>query len=187
MKYELITALLIILIIGCTASNTGNNTNVNVSKWSAKVNALGEPTYQDVNVTSGFVILPFPGLAYNGLRSGFEAFYSTNKDYTFAIYVTPNVNNSGRTYAQVKTDINQKYNYFSSLTCVDVTSSTWLTQAQVFSCTYTDSTNNINYKSVIFYKNQAFIETILSVWGTTPLSNYEYLFDEFNQKAVSWN
>ena len=192
----LVLVLLIFVLLGCTSSGPSSDNNLNNSQnasssvganqWSDKVAALGEPTYSTVTIANGYQILPFPGLTYAGLRDGYQSFYATNKDYTFAIYAVPSVVNAGKSYADVKTDAVTKYSIYADLKCNDISSGGWLTSAQVFECTYYIAQINANYKSTFFYKNNSYIETILAVRGTT-LGTYEYVFDEFNQKAVQWN
>ncbi len=191
--FVLVVLVSVLFLFGCTTSSsdqgaTSSADNVSAtSQWSKEVAALGNPSYEKINVAAGYEILPFPGLTYSGLRDGYQAFYATNKDYSFAIYASPAVvNATGKDYAQVKAGIMQKYGVYSNLTCTDLQSANWLTQAKVFECSYFASQINVQYKSTIFYKSNEYVETILSVWGTSPLSSYEYIFDEFNQKAVSW-
>ncbi len=185
----------LLLFLGCTSSpsqtNTGSsqnslvNSNNSSSNWSAKVAALGEPIYEKVTISSGYEILPFPGLTYNGLRDNWQAFYATNKDYTFAIYASPSIIKNAGTYDEVKQKVMKEYSaYSSSLKCDDISTSGWLTSTKAFSCTYVYS-DYISYKIVTFYRDSSYIQTNLSVWGTS-LQEYTYLFDEFNQKAVSW-
>jgi len=188
--------LFVFVLLGCTSSGPSDNTTIQnpqnalnsnqAKQWSDKVAALGDPTYQTVTISSGYKILPFPGLTYAGLRDGYQSFYATNKDYTFAIYTSPSVINAGKSYAEVKADAVQKYSVYADLKCNDIPSSGWLTSAQVFECTYYIAQINANYKSTFFYKNNSYVETMLAVWGKT-LGTYEYIFDEFNPKAVEWN
>ncbi|MBN2127251.1 MAG: hypothetical protein JW703_02550 [Candidatus Diapherotrites archaeon] len=192
-KIILILAILLIgfFLFGCTentTNTTNNNQNLsNESQWSSAVAELGNPTYKEVEIESGYKILPFPGLAYNGLRDGWQAFYATNSDYSFAIYASPSVNINAGTYEEVKQKVKDEYSpYSDNLSCADNTNINWLTKAQVFTCEYSYQ-GTINYKIVTFYKNNSYIKTSLSVWGGYPLNDYVYIFDEFNQKAVSWN
>lgn len=190
--FILIVVLLLFLFLGCTSSPSQTNTIssqntaiVNSSNWSAKVAALGQPIYEKVTISSGYEILPFPGLSYNGMRDNWQSFYATNKDYTFAIYASPSVIKNAGTYDEVKEKVMKEYAaYSASLKCEDISTSGWLTNVQAFSCFYVYS-DYISYKIVTFYRDSSYIQTDLSVWGTS-LQEYTYLFDEFNQKAVSW-
>lgn len=74
--------------------------------------------------------------------------------------------------------------YSSSLQCVDISTSGWLTNTKAFSCQYVYS-DYISYEIVTFYKDNSYVQTDLSVWGNS-LQSYTYIFDEFNAKAVSW-
>jgi hypothetical protein len=176
-----------IFLFGCTSTQENQAlSNEVVQKWSEKVSALGEPIYEKVTIASGYEILPFPGLGYNGLRDNYQAFYATNNDYTFAIYASPSVVSTTKSFEEVKEELKAKYtSYGSNVVCQDISSTNWLTKAQTFKCNYYLSSINADYKSVIFYRDNKYIETILGVWGTS-LGTYEYIFDEFNQKAVSW-
>ncbi len=178
----LCSLFLILFISGCTQTN-----EINDSQWSKEVSELGDPTYQKVVVSSGYEILPFPGLEYNGLRDNYQAFYAKNKDNNFAIYTSPSIINTEKSYEELKKELNEKYIlYGKNVTCSDISTNTWLTQARAFKCTYYLDSINVEYKSVIFYKEKNYIETQIGVWGTS-LGKYEFIFDEFNQKAVSWN
>jgi hypothetical protein len=178
------------LLLGCTEENQNNSTEVNklndqAQQWSQEVIALGEPTYDTIDIETGYKILPFPGLEYNGFRDNWQAFYAANQDYTFAIYASPEIIENAGTYEEVKQKAINEYNlYSSSLKCEDISTDGWLTQAKAFSCSYVYS-DYISYKIVTFYKDSKYIQTNLSVWGTS-LQDYEYIFDEFNAKAVSW-
>jgi hypothetical protein len=180
----LITTL---LIFGCTSTdqniNTENNTN---NTWSQKVSELGEPTYQKVTIQGGYEILPFPGLTYSGLRDNYQAFYATNSDNTFAIYAVPAIITTEASLDEVKETIKSFYApYTPSITCEDISTSGWITSAKAFKCNFYYTSINADYKTVIFYNDGKYVQTILGVWGT-DLGTYEYIFDEFNQKAVSW-
>lgn len=186
--FGLIVLFSLFFLFGCTAqvdSEVGLNSGDSGSlKWSEKVASLGNPVYEKVTISSGYEILPFPGLTYNGLRDNWQSFYSTNKDYTFAIYASPSVIENAGTYDEVKQKVMDEYRTYAALKCEDISSLGWLTNAKAFSCSYVYS-EYISYKIVTFYKNNSYIQTDLSVWGAS-LQNYTYIFDEFNQKAVSW-
>ena len=189
-RKEVFVFLLIVisfLFFGWTSTQE-NQTLANevVQKWSKEVAALGEPTYEKVTISTGYEILPFPGLEYNGLRDNYQAFYAKNKDYSFAIYASPSITSTTKNFEELKEELKEKYtSYGSNVLCQDISSTNCLTKSQTFKCNYYLSSINADYKSVVFYKDNAYIETILGVWGTT-LGTYEYIFDEFNQKAVSW-
>lgn len=177
--------LLLLLVVGCTSNlNSEEAAAPSSSGWSERVSSLGEPSYERFSVLTGFEILPFPGITYSGLREGYHAFYASNEDYTFAIYVYPYIQ-AGTDYDSVKDAVSYKYSSYSNLNCIDVNSDGWLTEASVFECTYYIDYIDVNYKSAIFYRDGYYIETLIGVWGTT-LGSYEYIFDEFNQKAVKW-
>lgn len=196
---KLIFVILIsfILLFGCTATTTdeeGNKVTTEVKEnddgsktvtWSKEVAALGEPTYKSVEISTGYKILPFPGLTYSGYRDGWQAFYATNSDYTFAIYASPQVNSTSKSYEELKEEIKNTYiGYDSTISCNDISTNNFITQTKAFSCKYNYG-DTISYDIVTFYKEGAYIQTDLSVWGAS-LQNYTYIFDEFNQKAVSW-
>jgi len=186
----LIILIGLLFLFGCTAqeSNTGSQNSVNSlggQQWTKEVTALGEPTYEKVTISSGYEILPFPGLTYSGLRDNWQSFYATNSDYTFAIYASPSVTTNAGTYEEVKKKVQDEFSaYADSLKCQDISTSGWLTNAKAFSCSYVYS-DYISYEIVTFYKDSAYIKTDLSVWGNS-LQKYTYIFDEFNQKAVNW-
>lgn len=184
--FVLLLIISILLFFGCTQNQAVKNSgSEGSSQWSEEVSALGEPTYDKVIISTGYEILPFPGLKYTGLRDNWQAFYSKNDDYTFAIYASPQVMTGVGTYEDVKQQIQNEYSvYSSSLKCEDISTSGWLTNTKAFSCSYVYS-DYISYKIVTFYKDNSYVQTNLSVWGTS-LQNYAYVFDEFNQKAVSW-
>ncbi len=174
---------LIVLLFGCTSTNNSNENLAVTQKWSDEVSALGEPTYEKVNISPNYEILPFPGLTYSGLRDGWQAFYASNSDYTFAIYASPEIINNVGTYEEIKESVKEEFSQYSnSVICKDISTNGWLTNAKAFSCTYTYS-DYISYNIVTFYKNNSYIQTNLSVWGTT-LGTYTNIFNEFNEKAV---
>jgi hypothetical protein len=193
-KLILILLISFVLIFGCTQTSDDNLDNISVKEnsngtievtWSERVAQLGEPTYESIEIESGYKILPFPGLTYNGYRDGWQAFYASNSDLTFAIYASPEVITNAGTYEEVKQSVIDEYlPYDSTIQCNDISTSNWITKANAFSCIYIYG-ESITFNVVGIYKDGSYIKTDLSVWGT-DLGDYQYIFDEFNQKAVSW-
>lgn len=173
MKLQLLALTAVILILGCASND---------SKWSNEVNALGEPTYDEIE-NFDFGILPFPGLEYVGPSGDYEAFYGLN-DSNFAIYAEVIIY-SANDYSHAKQLFYERFGAYPDFECNDINSNDWITQAQVFECEYSSAELNTSFKSAVFYKGNEFIHTTLSVWGD-ELSEYEYIFDEFNQKAIVW-
>ncbi|MDD4353820.1 MAG: hypothetical protein PHN56_05175 [Candidatus Nanoarchaeia archaeon] len=165
MKNTLISIILVVLILGCTSNNSIQDSN--------------EQELTNID----FEILPFQGLEYNGQSGDYEAFYAFN-DSSYAIYVE-NYIYSAFSFENAMQIFREKFEGYENFACEEVSSNGWLTNAQIFECTYYSINENASYKSAVFYKNNEFIHTMLSVWGQS-LNNYETIFDEFNQKAINW-
>jgi hypothetical protein len=174
--------LALLFVLGCAKKEISSAGNT--FQPDARIAALGKPTYKEVSA-NGFKILPFPGLEYNGIRDGKQAFYAANKDYTFAIYTDPGVTESSKTLDEV---IEYYKSYYASYNpvCEEISTVGWITEAKAFSCRYYIESINAYYKSTIFYRDGDYVQTIVGVWGTS-LKEYEYIFDAFNAQAVKWD
>jgi len=181
MKEMFIFGLLSIILFSCPLTNNVSEVNYNENKWSEEIAKFGEPTYETIE-QGGYIILPFPGLIYNGITSGYKQFMSTENDYTFAIYASDSVIETSYSFDEVK----KYYEELYSIKCNEFNSDNWLTKSRNFECDYYDYSINADYKIVVFYRDNKYISTSIGVWGTT-LGTYEYIYDEFNQKAVKWN
>lgn len=162
MKNQIFSIIAIILILGCTTPETKdveNETNID------------------------FKVLAFPGLEYSGTNDEYISFYALN-DSNFAIYVEQIIYFAS-SFDSAKQIFSETFEGYENFSCSDVSSDNWLSNAQVFECTYLETISNTSFKSTVFYKNNEFIHTMLSVRGL-ELNEYNELFDEFNQKAIQW-
>jgi hypothetical protein len=161
MKNQILSIIVIILILGCTtkAKEIENETNID------------------------FKVLTFPGIEYSGITDDYISFYAVN-DSNFAIYVEQIIY-SASSFNNSKQIFSETFKVYENFKCQDVNSTNWLSNAQVFECTYIETSSNTSFKSTIFYKNNEFIHSMLSVRGL-KISEYNDVFNEFNQKAIQW-
>lgn len=182
MNEYIILGFLSILLFSCPLTNNGNdNLNYEGNNWSDEIAKFGEPTYETIE-KGGYTILPFPGLIYNGISDGYKQFVSTQEDYTFAIYADEYVMETSYSFEELENHYEELY----GVQCNEFNSGNWLTKSRNFECDYYDYSIDADYKIVVFYRNNQYVSTNVGVWGTT-IGTYEYIFDEFNQKAVKWN
>jgi hypothetical protein len=130
-----------------------------------------------------FEILFFQGLEYVGATDDYESFYAIN-DSNFAIYVEKIIY-SAQSFEDAIGIFSNKFGGYENFNCNNISSQDWLTKAQILECDYMSTELNTTFKSVIFYKNNEFIHSMLSVWGQ-GLGEYGDLFNEFNKKAIKW-
>lgn len=186
MNEYIMLGILSVLLFSCPLFNeTMEITEVRLEDktvtWSPEVTELGEPTYEIIE-SGGFIILPFPGITYRGIVSEYKQFTATNEEHTFAIYTSPEVQQTNLDFYGVK----NYYEEYYKITCEEFDSSNWLTQSRTFKCYYYDVTQEAYYKMVVFYKPGAYVFTTVGEWGT-ELGEYEYIYDEFCEKAIKWN
>lgn len=181
MNDYILFGLLSIILFSCPLTSNVSEVDYNENNWSKEIAKLGEPTYETIE-QGGYIILPFPGLIYNGINSGYKQFLASEEDDTFAIYASESVVETSYNFEEIK----KYYEELYSVQCNEFNSENWLTKSRNFECNYYDYSINADYKIVVFYRDNNYIFTSVGVWGTS-LGTYEYIYDEFNQKAVKWD
>jgi hypothetical protein len=186
MNEYIMLGLLSVLLFSCPLFNeTMEITDVSLEDktitWSPEVAELGEPTYETID-SGGYQILPFPGLTYRGIVTDYKQFTASNEEYQFAIYASPNIEKTDLDFNGVK----NFYEDYYQISCNEFDSSNWLTKSRTFKCYYYDATYAAYYKIVVLYKPGEYVFTTLGVWGT-DLGEYEYIYNEFCEKAIKWD
>jgi hypothetical protein len=175
-KLFVLLILVSLFLFGCTSSN-----------FTEEIKSLGNFNYEEIEISKEYSILPFPGLKYNGIRDNFQYFSTEKENFQFSIYASPSVEKTDLTFNELKKSFSNSFSKVDSFAkCNSISTNNWLTKKDAFSCNYYNYSIGANYKLVVFYDSGEFVRTMIGVWGK-DLLEYEYVFDEFNQKVVNWN